>query len=98
MNLRDIITQGSWNTDRGIAYIFIGNHGGRICMINHLEDGLSEKEINAKAIAQVPKLLGLVDVLYQRLHAKYHNTPEDNIPIDELIEYNTCKELRKELL
>lgn len=53
-------TPGPWKIDKSIAYIFIGDKGNRVCMVNHLEDSNPDHTANAAAIAEVPNMLELL--------------------------------------
>lgn len=94
-NLTSKITQG-WTKNRefGTNRLLIQRGDETIAEVAlHLSS--KETESNFKAIALVPKLLGLVDVLSQRLEEKYKNTLHEDIPWDEVVEILACREIKK---
>lgn len=102
-NLTSTITKGDWETDQPFGVnnksCLITAKGLTICLASD-EELTNEEELlpNAKAIAQLPKLLGLADALSQRLEEKYKDTPEEEIPTDQLFELLACRAIKKELL
>lgn len=53
-------TPGPWKIEKSIAYIFIGDGGNRVCMINHLEGANPYHEANTKLIAEAPNMFELL--------------------------------------
>ena len=97
MNLADKITQGEWD-----AVEYCGSYNiqdGPFYESNNILDientPKEEVEQNVRSILQVPKLLGLVDVLSQRLEEKL--SQEGKLPMDEGFELDVCREIQEAL-
>jgi len=89
MNLADVITQGKWEQ-------------GELLLTNLTKNwNKADKQqniIDNKAITQLPELLGLVDILSQRLELKYKDIDEADIPMAELCELRLCRKIKKAIL
>lgn len=103
VNLTSIIIKGVWDSSKQIgskgncrlAMVYVDDE----CIL-HIDPTEDEKTATdtASSIAQLPKLLGLVDVLQQRLEIKYKGVDITEIPSDEAAELIACRSIRKSIL